>query len=423
MAPPKPVETEEHELPSIDSSTRADPALVVAFPEPAALPLPPSGQPVGRDWLFEHGITDTKVSGSHFQVSKPGGVVHIEDVGSRNGTFVAGRRLATGERVALTDGAFFRAGRTVLVYRAELAGRHEPSPPVGDLVGPYGLRPFMQGLESLCVRPPLNVLLEGETGTGKELAAGAVAERLRPGRPYAPVNVAGLASGVFESQLFGYVAGAFSGSGRGAPGVFAKHQGGTVFLDEIGELPLEAQPKLLRLLENREVLPVGGDTAVRVDVLVVAATNRALDDMVDAGAFRRDLHARLAAARLELPPLRERPEDLFAVAQALLARRNEAYDPAEVEVEAIERLLLHGWPSNVRELSSVLDRVAALEPPPRLRLHAVEKVLGPGAEHRPSPLTRERVDAALAKAAGNQSRAARELGVSRGQLLRFLKRG
>src|SRR6185312_9661983 len=188
------------------------------------------------------------------------------------------------------------------------------------LVGPYGLRAVAQPLEGLPRSRPGNVLVEGETGAGKELLARAAAAALGRASPFAAVNVAGLARGVFESQMFGHVAGAFSDARGASPGIVAAHEGGTLFLDEIGELDLDLQAKLLRLLENREVLPVGAQRPVRVDVLVVAATNRDLQVMVERGGFRRDLYARLAMARIHLPALRERREDLVAVA-AELARR------------------------------------------------------------------------------------------------------
>lgn len=205
--------------------------------------------------------------------------------------------------------------------------------------------------------------------------------------------------------------------------MIAAHDGGVVFLDEIGELPIELQPKLLRFLENGEMLPVGADRPTRADVVVVAATNRALERMVLDGAFRRDLFARLSAARIELPPLRERVEDIFPISQTLVARRGERFDPSVVDVEAVERLMLHPWLNNVRELSAVLERTAAIEPPPALRLTAVQQVLGPAPLRQAAALTVDRVESALAAAGGNQSRAARELGVTRGQLLRFMKAG
>ncbi len=413
--------TEEYDRPSDEPLATSRPALVVAFPVSTALEIPKHGLAVGRDWLSAQGITDAKASREHAMFSRPGGVLHVEDAGSRNGTFVDGQQLAPGSRVALRDGSMVRIGRTLLVYREALEGDLAPSPPIGALVGPYGLRGVAMRLGALALRPARNVLVEGETGTGKELVARAVAERLRPGRPYGPVNVATLPAGVFDAQLFGYVAGAYSGSGKGSRGVFVEYEGGTVFLDEIGELQLELQPKLLRLLDNREVLPVGATRSTLVDVLVIAATNRSLETMVAEGRFRRDLLARLAAAHVELPPLRERAEDAYAIACAIVAQRGEQFDPAQVEVEAVEALMLRAWPGNVRELVAALERIAAVEPPPALRLAAVERALGAGVPSRPGPLTPERVQAALEACSGNQSEAARQLGVSRGQLLRFLR--
>jgi DNA-binding NtrC family response regulator len=257
---------------------------------------------------------------------------------------------------------------------------------------------------------------------GKELVARAAAEALgRAQKPFGAVNVAGVARGVFESQMFGHVAGAFSGAEGASPGIVAAHDGGTLFLDEIGELDLDLQAKLLRLLENREVLPVGAHRPVHVDVLVVAATNRSLEERVEQGAFRRDLLARLAMARILVPPLRARSEDILGVA-AELARRAGGTFPAEaVEVEAMERLLLAPWPGNVRELASVLAAVHRLDPAPGLRLWALEEVMGAAEGHRPA-LTQETVDAAVEAAGGNVTAAAEKLGVSRGKLLRFLKR-
>lgn len=393
----------------------------MAFPGPVVLDLPRSGEPVGRDWFERHGLADNRISAAHLLFTRAGGAMSVEDAGSRNGTWLDGQRLGPGARARLTDGAMLRLGRTIIVYRDELLGARKPMPPRGPLVGPFGLRAVSETLDGLARRPPRCVLIEGETGTGKELVAGAIAEAVRPGRPYVAVNVAGIPAGVFESQLFGHVAGAYSGAGKGARGIIAAHDGGVVFFDEIGELPPELQPKLLRFLENGELFPVGADRPSRADVVVVAATNRSVDRMVAEGAFRRDLYARLAIATLELPPLRERREDLFAIACAFALRRGEKYDVTAVDVEAVERLMLHDFPNNMRELYAVLERVAAADPPPALRMAAVSRVLGAPVSQRREPLTRELVDAALRANHGNQSQAARELGVSRGQLLRYLK--
>ncbi|MFO0570153.1 MAG: sigma-54-dependent Fis family transcriptional regulator [Polyangiaceae bacterium] len=351
--------TEEHRAPEPLGTESAEPALILAFPHPAALPLPPAGEAVGREWLARHGVEDSRVSSGHVVFTRAAGSLFLADAGSRNGTWVDGERLSPGDRAKLSDGAVIRIGRKVLVYRDELRGPREASPQLGELIGPFGLRRVEESMIAVRLRPPRCVLIEGETGTGKELVAGALAQLLRPSKPYVAVNVAGIAAGVFESQLFGHVAGAFSGAGKGSRGIIASHDGGTVFLDEIGELPLELQPKLLRLLENGESLPVGADRPSRVDVLVVGATNRDLEEMTEARRFRRDRPVSLRSSKRHLA--RERAEDLFAIAALRAAKMGETYTPDRVEVEAVERLMLHPWRANVRELHSVLDRIAAID--------------------------------------------------------------
>jgi MoxR-like ATPase len=413
--------TSEHRGPEKPSGARRRPALVCAFPRAAALALPDSGTVVGRAWLAERGLADTEVSSSHLRIDRAGGGLRVADAGSRNGTWVNGSRLAPADRVPLGDGAVVRLGRTLFVYREELAGSLDPAAPVGGLVGPYGLRGVTEPIAGLPRSRPGNVLVEGETGAGKELVARAAAAALGRATPFAAVNVAGVARGVFESQMFGHVAGAFSDARTAAPGIVVAHDGGTLFLDEIGELGLDLQAKLLRLLENREVLPVGAQRALSVNVLVVAATNRDLEAMVEDGAFRRDLFGRLAMARIHVPALRQRREDLFSVAVELARRAGSALAADQVEVEALERLLLEPWPGNVRELDAALAAVRRLDPEPGLRLWAIEEVLGE-AQGVEIALTQEAVDAALDAAGGNVTAAAQRLGVSRGKLLRLRKR-
>jgi DNA-binding NtrC family response regulator len=221
--------------------------------------------------------------------------------------------------------------------------------------------------------------------------------------------------------MFGHVAGAFSGARGAAPGIVAAHEGGTLFLDEIGELDAELQAKLLRLLENREILPVGAERTLRVDVLVVAATNRSLEEMVERGRFRRDLLARLGMVRIRLPALRERNEDLFFLAVELARRAGVVLGAEQSEVEAVERLLLEPWPGNVRELDAALGAARRLDPAAGLRLWSIDEVLG-AAHGRKPVLTQQTVDAAIEAAGGNVSAAAEGLGVSRGKLLRMRQR-
>jgi MoxR-like ATPase len=414
--------TSAHRAPTRPEGARGRAALVCAFPRALAVALPDSGTVIGRGWLDDNGLPDSEVSGSHLRIDRAGGALRVADVGSRNGTWLNGARLPPRELVPAEEGAVLRLGRTLFVVRERLRGAFEPAPPTGELVGPFGLRAVAQEIAALAGSGARNVLIEGETGTGKELAARALAQALGRPTPYAAINVAGVASGVFESQMFGHVAGAFSGAREAAAGIVAGHHGGTLFLDEIGELDLGLQAKLLRLLDNREILPVGAERPIPADVLVIAATNRDLEEMIERGAFRRDLFARLALARVRLPPLRERAEDVFSVASEI-ARRMDAQLAADaVEVEAVERLMLERWPGNVRELEAAIAAARRADPQPGLRLWALEEALGKPAPAAQPALTSDAIEAAVAAAGGNVTAAAAALGVSRGKLLRLRKR-
>jgi MoxR-like ATPase len=413
--------TRDHRPPVRPVGRERRAALVCAFPRPFAIPLPESGKVVGRSWLEDHGLADSEVSTSHTKIDRRGGALRVADAGSRNGTWLNGVRLGPRDLTPLEDGGVLRIGRTLFVFREGLVGGFEPAPPLGALVAPFGVRAVAEVLSGLSKTDARNVLVLGETGVGKELVARAVAAALGRDKIFAAVNVAGVARGVFESQMFGHVAGAFSDARSAAPGIAVTHDGGTLFLDEIGELALDLQAKLLRLVENREVLPVGASRAVHVDVATVAATNQNLEDMVERGTFRRDLLARLAMVSILVPPLRERAEDLFSVASELSRRAGHGFATDDVEVEAMERLLLEPWPSNVRGLDAALAAARRADPSPGLRRWALDKVLGEVVGGKLA-LTEETLERALDAANGNVSEAASRLGVSRGKLLRFRKR-
>lgn len=422
MAPRTPPQTttEEHRPASADEPTDSRPALLAAFPAQALVPLPASGTIVGRSWLADAGLADTKVSSGHLRFTRAGGRLQVEDVGSRNGTWVQGQKLPQGERVPLQDGAVLRIGGTLLVYREGYAGPAQPEPPLGALAGPWGLGAARAALRAIRGSSLRNVLIEGESGTGKELVATEVVRALgRPEQRFARLNVAGVPAGVFEGQLFGWVRGAFSGGAESSEGTLRAHNGGAVMLDEIGELPLELQPKLLRFLESQEVQPVGAPRPVKVDVVVIAATNRVLEDAVREGRFRLDLLARFPV-RIALPALGDRPEDVYAIAAALWERTHGRLDPGRtpVEVEAVEQMMLHDWPENVRGVARLL---AATQPATGLTLALVRRELGVrAAAAKPAP-TREAILAALKECGDNRTRAAERLGLSRPQLLRLLK--
>jgi formate hydrogenlyase transcriptional activator len=208
-----------------------------------------------------------------------------------------------------------------------------------------------------------SVLIYGETGTGKELIARAIHNRsLRRSRPLVKVNCSAISAGLVESELFGHVKGAFTGAIERRIGRFELADGGTIFLDEVGELPLETQVKLLRVLQEREFEPVGSNRTVHVDVRIIAATNRSLQDSINAGTFRSDLYYRLNVFPLEAPPLRERPADISQLAMFFLTRysRRLGKKMDGISAAAMEKFTSYSWPGNVRELQNVIERAVIL---------------------------------------------------------------
>jgi len=276
------------------------------------------------------------------------------------------------------------------------------------------------------------VLITGETGTGKELVARAIHEASRRARgPFVAANCAALAPGVIESELFGHVRGAFTGAVQDRPGLFRAAHGGTIFLDEIGDMGSEAQHRLLRVLQEREVLPVGSVRAVKVDARVVAATNRDLRTAMADGSFREDLFYRLNVFRIHLPPLRERREDVPLLAEAILADLARRAGGARLGLApfAVRLLSSYGWPGNVRELASALES-AAIRAAGGARLdahHLPNEIRAPAGESpdryraaRPED-EREAIAAALDAAGGNRARAASLLGMGRTTLWRKMR--
>ena len=208
-----------------------------------------------------------------------------------------------------------------------------------------------------------SVLIYGETGTGKELIARAIHNRsLRKSRPLVKVNCSAISAGLVESELFGHVKGAFTGAIERRIGRFELADGGTIFLDEVGELPLETQVKLLRVLQEREFEPVGSNRSVHVDVRIIAATNRSLQDSINAGTFRSDLYYRLNVFPLEVPPLRERPADISQLAKFFLTRysRRLGKKMDGISAATTEKFTSYSWPGNVRELQNVIERAVIL---------------------------------------------------------------
>ena len=278
------------------------------------------------------------------------------------------------------------------------------------------------------------VLIQGPSGSGKELFARAI-HNLSPRRErnYVVINCGTLPTQLFESELFGYVKGAFTDAKRDKPGKVASADGGTVFFDEIGELPMSTQVKLLRLLQQREYEPLGSTEPVGVNIRVVAATNRDLRQLVSQGKFRDDLYFRLAVVRFDLPPLRERREDIPYLVDHFIKKNNarRGKNVISVSPDVMSILMRHDFPGNVRELENIIEycfvvcRGSIIQ-----REHLPAELLGdakPVMPTRRDPVSdaadeESRIKAALVKHRGNQTRAARELGIDRTTLWRKLKR-
>jgi transcriptional regulator with PAS, ATPase and Fis domain len=286
-------------------------------------------------------------------------------------------------------------------------------------------------------RSDVTVLFEGESGVGKDVLSHALhAISARADKPFVPVDCGAIPANLIESELFGHVKGAFTGAMSARDGLVVEAHGGTLFLDEIGELPIDLQPKLLRVLEQREVRAVGATRARAVDVRIIAATNRRLLESVASGAFRRDLFYRLAVARIVVPPLRDRPEDIVPLARAFL--RATTGDPS-IEIPADLGALLGGyaWPGNVRELRNVIERYAhlGLRDPrglfdaPEVEAHGASPIddlaLLPLHEARRRAIDQFEqmyVPRVLARAGGVVARAAELAGVARPSFYRMLER-
>jgi len=322
-----------------------------------------------------------------------------------------------------------------LLERRPVGGEGPPENPGGMV----GRSPAMQEVFAAIRRvagTDTTVLVVGETGTGKELVARAIHELSERSRgPFVPVNCAALSQGLVESELFGHRKGAFTGAARDREGRFQAADGGTILLDEVADVPPEVQLRLLRVLQEKEVTPVGREHATPVDVRVVAATNRELRGEVEAGRFREDLYYRLNVFRIELPPLRERKADLPLLVEHFLRRRAEKESPSRRPTcSPLAMRILQGyrWPGNVRELFSVLEsariqadgaRIEAQDLPPEVR-EASDRI-GNGPEryrHEGSDADeRASIRIALEETDGVRSRAAELLGMSRTTLWRKMK--
>jgi DNA-binding NtrC family response regulator len=279
----------------------------------------------------------------------------LVDNDSRNGTFLNGKRIT---RAPLSDGDIFECGRTLFVFRAARSSPSEAQQDRNDCAtGPLAtLLPELEASHArlgALARSSLPIVLLGESGAGKELVASTIHEISKRSGAFVAMNCAAIPGGLLESHLFGHVKGAFSGAVRDELGHFRAADQGTLFLDELGDLPLTSQAAFLRALEEGAVVPVGTTRPLSVDVRIVAATNRPLHDLVAKGAFREDLLARLSGFTHRLLPLRERIEDLGSLIAALLPKLS-ADKPVVFTPEAARKLLAHDWPLNIRELRHAL---------------------------------------------------------------------
>ena len=278
---------------------------------------------------------------------------------------------------AISHGALAREVR-------RLRGEVERARGLGEVIGQSALmRQLLQTIDRVAASDA-TVLIVGESGTGKELLARTI-HRVGPRKdgPFVAFDCSALAPSLLEAELFGHEKGAFTGAGRARRGLFREANGGTIFLDEIGDIDASVQNKLLRVLQEREIKPVGGDRPVAIDVRVVAATNKDLKALVARGQFREDLYWRLAVVPIQVPPLRERKEDIPQLAAHILARRRGAAKsfagqetpyPTQVTARALARLQQYRWPGNIRELENVLSRAAILCDGETIRSHDLDLV-------------------------------------------------
>ena len=380
-------------------------------------------------------IPDKWMSSRHARIEPSFGRWVLTDTESKNGTIVDGH---TTKRAVLTDGSLIELGHTLFIFferlpiEADAPGMLELTPS-DDLLGWTTLSPSWQ-TELVRLRQiassEIPMLVEGESGTGKEVLARAIHGQSGRGGAFVPVNCGALPENLVESELFGYKKGAFSGAQSDHPGLVRAADAGTLFLDEIGDLPASSQAALLRVLQEREVMPVGGTRAVAIDLRVVAATHRDLDDMVAEGSFRHDLFARLAGFRVEVPTLAERRTDLGLLIGALHKRVFPADHPG-FDIDAARLLLRYPWPLNVRELEQALATAQVLAGAELVRAEhlpdSVRTGRPPGAP-RPVVLSendqkvRDQVVAALREHQGNVSAVARALDKDRKQIQRWIKR-
>ncbi len=405
---------------------------------------------VGRSSECEVVLSDRAISRRHAALHV-GVTLEIEDLGSANGVLVAGARVPAGGRAAVPVGTTIQMGTTLLVVDSgatrpdidaegpTLSGRGGQAER-GDAVVIDEAMVRLYEVVARVAPTRLNVLILGETGAGKELLAEAVHQSSpRASGPFVKINCAALAPQLLESELFGHERGAFTGADRARQGLVEAANGGTLLLDEVGEMPLELQAKLLRTIEDQKVKRVGAVTPRDVDVRYVASTNRDLAAESERGTFRRDLFYRLNGVRLEVPPLRARPAEIVPLAKRFAESVATGGEVPSLTEEVITALHRYPWPGNVRELRNVMERAVAMCDQRRIVLADLPPEIlspdakGPGAaaptrtgDVAPSSsnlredlgaIEKRRIIEALERCNGNQTKAAKLLGMPRRTLI------
>jgi DNA-binding NtrC family response regulator len=428
-------------LPSTGQGPRCQLVVVEGPDQGRATRLGAGDITVGTGSECDLRLTDNRVSSRHMSVRVAGERFVVRDLGSKNGVVYEGSLVS---EATVPAGATLKLGKSfVRIQPIALPLQVEPSQSrrLGELVAEsLAMREVFAVLE-LAAASDTTVLLEGETGTGKELAARAIHEAsARRKGPFVAVDCGALPETLLESELFGHVRGAFTGATGQRGGAFLRAHGGTVFLDELAGISATVQARLLRVIEERAVKPVGADDARKVDLRIVAASRDDLEVRVAEGGFRADLFYRLSVIRVALPPLRARREDIGAIVAELMRRRG--VEPGPVAGDNLDALMAHDWPGNVRELRNVIDRAIALTPGARgfadLRLSLAadsERASGAGllpvrtdlsySEAKQAVLhvfERRYLADVLARCQGNLSETARQTGLDRKHLRTLLRK-
>lgn len=380
---------------------------------------------IGSDPRCDLVISDDYVSSKHCELKKTDSGFMITDLGSTNGSFLKGVRI---RQAYLNFGDSFTLGKTDLVFNTQ--NQSEPVSPLPEnnfcsIVGKSQVMRQLYAKISRVAPTSHNILILGETGSGKECVARAVYElSLAASGPYVVLNCGAISPNLIESELFGHEKGAFTGAQARHLGAFERANGGTLFLDEIGELPLELQPKLLRVLENQTVRRVGGDDEIPVKVRVLAATHRNLAENVKNGKFREDLFYRLYVIPLFIPPLRERAEDISLLVQHFIVQSS-VDSIKKVSPAALKKLTGYLWPGNVRELKNVMMRSLVFCQQDTIMPEDIDFLMEPK-KNSQDPMNldiieREKIEEALDQTSGNKSQAARLLGIAKSTLFKKIK--